>query len=59
MPKLLEELDLDALRSECLRRGIAYPNGTPLRSACRHELIAALSSQEYVEAFRLGLIGKE
>lgn len=55
----LEALPIEELRSECSRRGIAYPGGIPLTAACKHELIAALSSPQYVEAFRLGLIGKE
>lgn len=55
----LEELTIEALRSECIRRGILHPNGMPLHSACRHELIAALRSPYYIEAFSLGLIGKD
>jgi len=55
----LDTLDTEALRLECSRRGIAFPCGAPLHAACKHELVAALRSPYYIEAFRLGLIGKE
>ena len=57
MPDLLESLTREELAALCMQRGISYPNGTPLHSCCKHELIDALRSPEYVEAYRLGLIG--
>jgi len=59
MEDKLDTLDTAALRLECIHRGIAYPCGSPLHAACRHELVEALRSPYYIEAFRLGLIGKE
>lgn len=59
MPDTLDSLDLTALRMECLARGIHYPCGSALHSACKHELLEALRSPCYIEAFRLGLIGKD
>ena len=55
----LESLSTPILRSECMKKGIHYPSGIPLHAACKHELIDALRSPEYVEAFRLGLIGSD
>lgn len=59
MTDTLDALTMEALRAECSRRGIAYPNGVPLHAACKHELMDALRSPQYVEALALGLIGKE
>lgn len=59
MTDSLDTLDTEALRKECMSRGIHYPCGLSLHAACKHELLIALRSPQYVEALRLGLIGKE
>lgn len=57
MPDLLDSLSREELAALCMQRGISYPGGSPLSAACKHELVDALRSPAYVEAFRLGLIG--
>lgn len=55
----LSKLETFDLRKECRRRGILFPEGTPLPLATKRECIAALESPAYAEAQRLGLLTQE
>ena len=59
MPDQLDDLTTEQLREECSKRGIAFPCGNAVWMSTKRECLAALRNPCYVEAYRLGLIGKE
>lgn len=59
MPDTLDKLDAFELRRECKRRGIRFPEGSPLALATSREMRAALRSDCYAEALYRGLLSTE